>query len=207
MHLDFVKNASMKVDAFEHLEVTHHRNLGISRTSLVMSRQVVDKELHQIQSAAETTLCGSPLLLACTEPWTSMDFRGLSDFSIKKKPHKTHTVVIFSMTTLDFSSWRITAQCDDVTHTEPQCVDSVKKQTRKVRDICQKLRCYANIFFDIFVSRYLPKTSTRCFLQSFRAFRVILVHQGMSWGVLIAEEFVGAKQARGIFSNFAHKNC
>lgn len=170
-----------------------------------MSWQVVDKELHQIQSAAETTLCGSPLLLACTEPWTSVDF----GFFNRKKPRKTHTVVIVSMTTLQLlASWRITAQCDDVTHTEPQCVDnSVKKQTRKVRDICQKLRCYANIFFDIFVSRYLPKTSTRCFLQSFRAFRVILVHQGMSWGVLIAEEFLGAHQARGIFSNFAHKNC
>ena len=75
------------VDAFEHLEVTHHRNLGISRTSLVMSRQVVDKELHQIQSAAETTLCGSPLLLACTEPWTSMDFRIFQS----KKNHTKHT--------------------------------------------------------------------------------------------------------------------
>lgn len=140
MHLDFVKKASMKVDAFEHLEVTHHRNLGISRTSLVMSRQVVDKELHQIQSAAETTLCGSPLLLACTEPWTSVDFRGLSDFSIKKTTQWQH---VTTMTTLGLvEDHRAVRRC--YAHRA-----SVRIHSEKNAKACES-ESMRNIFFDFF---------------------------------------------------------
>ncbi len=170
--------------------------LGSHTEILVMSWQVVDKELHQIQSAAETTLCGSPLLLACTESWTSVNRTEFFNQKPWKKTTHTHTHREWQL----LASWRITAQCDNVTHTEPQC--------RTMRACEHETGIGHHPIFE---------SSTRCFLQSFRAFRVILVpHQGMSWGVLIAvlnSFWVQIKQARGIFSNdsawknFTHENC
>lgn len=106
-----------------------------------MSRQVVDKELHQIQSAAETTLCGSPLLLACTEPWTSMDFRGLSDFSIKKN-HTKHTQWWFFL-------WQLLTFPRGGS---PRSATMLRTPSLSVTQVTAdaKVRCCANIFFDIF---------------------------------------------------------
>lgn len=187
------KNASMKVDAFEHLEVTHHRNLGISRTSLVMSRQVVDKELHQIQSAAETTLCGSPLLLACTEPWTSVDFRGLSDFSIKNNYDAVTTCDNYD------NSWPRGGSPRSATMLRTPSL-SENPQWKK----CESMRKWEHAKHLFWFLRNLRQDAS-CNPSE---------HSGSSSSTKACHEtfwllksFWGANQARGIFSNFAHKNC